>query len=281
MGNNAISKALPAIDMLLVLVVVLFSTAGLMRSLNGMTPDPNDPNAALAEEIEKKEERFRELEQQLRTLQQCDDSVPELEAHRRKIVQQKDHIAQAEEGLSEVITEVSNISLQHQIQQMTERSKRLEKEKRGLEQALRDLEADRVASHQLQRELEALEAEIRKIQAEIEKKGGPVWPGGSGYNGPYVLLECDDKGVVIYPGAERLPLDAPKKEMEALVERTRKKGAVLLLARPSSFKKSFDHFRPKLEQVFWEEEEKGQEFVLTYWPIAENTSVEKYIPQGD
>ena len=281
MGNNAISKVLPAIDMLLVLVVVLFSTAGLMRSLNGMTPDPNDPNAALAEEIEKQKELLRGLEQQLRTLQQCDDSVPELEAYRRKIVQQKDHIAQAEEGLNEVVTEVHTISLQHRIQQMTARSERLEKERQQLEQALRDLEADRVASHQLQRELEALEAEIRRIQAEIEKKGGRVWPGGSGYNGPYVLLECDDKGVVIYPGAERVPLDAPDEEMEALKERIGKKGAVLLLARPSSFKKSFDHFRPMLSRFVREKRQSGKNIVLTYWPIAEKASIEKYIPQGD
>ena len=278
MGNNAVNKVLPAIDMLLVLVVILFSTAGLLRSLQGMPSESTDPKQAVVEE---KKKELQALKEQLNALQQSQDSVEDLEQSRDIVKQQKDRVDQAEEQFHKVIEQVSNISLQCQLQQMKETLNRLQNKKQQLEQALNDLEAGEVAYQRLKKDLEDIQTEIFKLQAEIDKKGGSAWPGGSGYNGPFVLLECDAQGVIVYPDEERLPIDAPKEKIEGLKESVREKGAVLLLVRPSGFKKSFDHYKPILTTLVGEERGKGKTVVFTYWPVDENASIEKYIPKGD
>jgi hypothetical protein len=92
-------------------------------------------------------------------------------------------------------------------------------------------------------------------------------------------LECDAKGVTVYPGRRRIANDDLDGQTEWLNSEIKRTGAVALVARPSGFEESYSKFYALLTKLAGLEEAKGNTIVLSFWPIEANESIEKYMPK--
>jgi len=304
MGNTNVNKVLPAIDMLLVLVVVLFATAGLLRSVPQEGVDPNAYEALLAEqdrldtEIKSKKIEANKLEQDLKDLESRDAASPEtLETLLNAAGGEQERIAGAKIVISDIHEQLNCVKrtvedshnvvvLERKIEVLKRKIEQLEHEKEALtnQVAANDLEILKI--QELQNEIDDLNKEIEQLKKKIrkvEKPGAPApekpSPFGGGYKGPFVPLECDDKGVVVYPDKKRVPLEASGNENEWLKQQIRKKGAAALFVRPCGFGKSYAKFYEILTLFADKEEANGKTIVLSFWPIETEEAIEKYLPK--
>ena len=64
--SNGLKRILPAFDMLLLLVIILFGTAGLMGLNQDPIPDPIPPSEGSKEKLEKLLDQKKQLEDELK-----------------------------------------------------------------------------------------------------------------------------------------------------------------------------------------------------------------------
>ncbi len=298
MGNSEVNKVLPAIDMLLVLVVIMFSTAGLVRSL---TPPANielqEEYKRLKDKLASKEELANNLDQKLQVLNNC-SSVPleKLQATLTETETKQYQLAQTEKNLAEVRSKLDQLLniiepqkmcefLKDQIETLKQKIQQLEQERDTLKDGIAGIDPKRANIQVLQKKIDELNKEIerlKKIIKEVEEKvkktsveqGSPF---GGSYTGPYVLLECDDKGVVVYPDKKRVPLKASDEEIDWLKQQIRAAGAAALVVRPSGFEESYAKFYKVLTDFADNDKAKDKTIILSFWPIEAEEAIEKYL----
>jgi uncharacterized protein YlxW (UPF0749 family) len=173
------------------------------------------------------------------------------------------------------------LAAERELESFRETVRQLQQQQEHLNAKLAAAKNDRAHVAALRKELEALTREIPALEKELAKRrSGHPWPTGS-YAGPYVLIECNDRGAVIYPEKRQLPLDLSEDQKSWLCDQVRQAGAALILARPSSFQKSYGQFEGLVGELVNAQEKKGVTIALTLWPIEEHASIEKYVPKGE
>ncbi|UCE48773.1 MAG: DUF4407 domain-containing protein [Phycisphaerales bacterium] len=304
MGNTNINKFLPALDMLLVLVFVFFATAGLLRSVPSMAGiDPNEYEALQAEqsrlqaEVKSKKAEVAELEQDLADLESQDAPPPKtLETLLNAASGKQERVAEGQlmvadmreklDGVKRTIEDSHNaVVLERKIEVLKKKIEQLEREKKELEDEITDSDRERAEILRLQKRLAGLLEEIKRLEAllgpnpprwERSKESAP-WP--DWFPPRFLLLECDDKGVLAYPGNRRIRLTAMKEGTKWLEGEVKRIGAAVLVVRPSGFKESYAKFYTLLTELANKEKTKQRKIVLSFWPIEANESIELYLPQ--
>lgn len=178
------------------------------------------------------------------------------------------------------------IVLESAIRALKVEMEQLDRQRQELANKINDDDIERAKLEELQKKLEDIQAEIERLKEAIEnlEKKPPSKPGRplGGiriYNDPFILLECDDKGVIVYPGNKRIPLDSSAEETDWLKSEIRSVGAVLLAVRPSGFKESYAKFYELLTKFADEEASQGEKIVLSFWPIEAEEAVKQYLPE--
>jgi len=175
--------------------------------------------------------------------------------------------------------------LKNRIESLKQKIQKLERVKEALEKAVTETDRNRVKAQELKEKIETLQKEIKRLTAkikELEEQGKANQPEeqsifGGEYKGPYVLLECDDKGVVVYPEKKRVPLEASGDEIEWLKQQIRAVGAAKLFVRPSGFEKSYAKFYEVLTVFADKEEAKGRTIILSFSPVEAEEAIEKHL----
>jgi len=304
MGNTHVNKVLPAIDMLLVLVVVLFATAGLLRSVPPEGVDPNAYEALLAEqdrldtEIKSKKAEAARFEQDLEDLESQDLPSPKtLETLLHAASGKQERIAESQlivadmrdklNDVKEVLQEKHQaVTLEKEIKRLKKEIERLEREKEVLERKVTedDIEKGLVQAllgklEEMKQDMERLKERLAELEKEAKEKADrPLWQGD--HDGPYLLLECDDKGIVVYPGENRIVLDAPEYRIDRLKSEVKNVRGAVLVTRPSGFVEAHRKFYGILTGLAKEEAEKDEKIVLSFWPIAEDEPISHYMFKG-
>lgn len=302
MGNTSMNKVLPAIDMLLVLVVILFSTAGLVRSLPPEQPEEEQKEyKRLKDELVSKEGLANDLQQQLQVLNECSStSLEKLKATLTEAEARQQQHAKNEKDFSEVRGKLGQLRdrlnaqkmpefMKNQIEALKQKMQKLERVKEALEKAVTETDRNRAKAQKLKEKIETLQEEIKRLKAkikELEEQGKAYPPDdpsifGGEYKGPYVPLECDDKGVVVYPDKKRVPLEASGDEIEWLKQQIRAVGAANLFVRPSGFEESYTKFYEVLTVFADKEEAKGRTIILSFSPIEAEEAIEKHLRKED
>jgi hypothetical protein len=307
MGNLNVGRILPVFDTLLLLVTTLFGTAGLLRSIE---PSPGDGSVQkessaerdrLAAEVEAKRGEANELEKKLRDQQRYDGlGLDALQTLLQTAGSKQEKLAEIQgiitdvhgklEGAKTVVQDKYNsVTLEDAIKALKLQIEQLERRKHDLENEITQEDRRRAEIQELQRKLEAIQSEIRRLKAlieELEQKPKDPTPSGGRlglfrnyHRGPFLLLECDDKGVMVYPGSKRIAVDSSAVERDWLKEQVRRTGAAQLLVRPNGFKDSYAKFYELLTELADKEESAGKKIILNFWPIEANESIQEYLPE--
>jgi len=300
MGNINVGRVLPVFDTLLLLVTTIFGTAGLLRSMEPDSKDLMSPERdRLATEVKVKMAEADELAKRLDGLRQCGaltlDALQTLlytaGSRQEKLAEIQRIIAEARGKLEGVQTTVQDkfnaVTLENTIHALKAQIEQLERRKQDLEKEITQEDRQRAEMQELQRKLEAIRGELETLRiriAELELKDPPPSGGRLGlfrnyHRGPFLLLECDDKGVVVYPGSKRIVVGGSTAEMDWLRDEVRRTGAAQLLVRPAGFKESYAKFYELLTEWADKEESAGKTIILNFWPIEANESIQEYLPE--
>lgn len=176
------------------------------------------------------------------------------------------------------------IVLENMIRTLMAEIEQLERQRQELANKITEDDIERAKLQELRKKLEDIQVEIERLKVAIAKleEKPPSNPGryfGGGYRGPFILLECDDKGVVVYPGSKRIPLASLAAETDWLKAEIRRVGAALLVVRPSGFKESYAKFYELITKFVDEEKSQGKNIVPSFWPIEAEESVKQYLPE--
>jgi len=296
MGNINAGKILPVFDTLLLLVTTIFGTAGLLRSVEPDRPDPNSPacdrlmaevdaKRAEAEELAKKLDGVRRSGDlgldALQTLLQAASGKQEKLAGIQAII--TDARGKLEDAKTVAQDKYNSVTLENAIRDLKRRIEQLERRIQDLQNEVTEEDRKRAEIQELQQKLEAALLEIERLEAQLRNPPDQPTRGGrfgGGYHGPFILLECDGKGVVVYPGSKRMVVGSPVSEMSWLKDEVRRVGAAQLLVRPDGFKESYAKFYGLLTELADVETPTGKKIVLSFWPIEANESIEEYLPEN-
>jgi hypothetical protein len=296
MGNVAVNKILPAIDLLLVLVVVLFSTAGFVHSMEGPDDELTKEYEHIQKELAEKEEKARALEKKQQMLKEYSDgSMDYLNGLLEQVNQRQQRIDTAEDRIEKIRTQFEKItaqfqdtireqSLRNRIQALRQVLEELEQERKILQNQVSQAVQENAVAKDLKQKLEDIEKEIEKLKTlikELEMKIQETledeWSGPfPQFKGSYILLECDAEGVTVYPGRKCIANDDLDRQTEWLRSKIKRVGAAALVVRPSGFEESYSRFYAVLTKLAGQEEAKGNTIVLSFWPIEEDESIDKY-----
>jgi hypothetical protein len=183
-------------------------------------------------------------------------------------------------------------ALAEAMEQLKARQARLESDVNALRGQIGDVERRNAEAARLQDEIAAVEREIAEARRQAEdlrkrleeskaKPSSSLFP-FSGYSGAFVLLECDDEGVRVYPEGRRVATEAPSGDMACLRSRIKDVGAVALIVRPAGFKKPFTVFHRLISELGRESSAAGasRRVEVCHWPIEENEPIAGYMPKG-
>lgn len=235
--SNDLKRILPAFDMLLLLVIILFGTAGLMGLNQGpiqKTPSPSEEakeklekllaqEKQLKDELKTKEDEALALANKLHDVNEHDLSTQSLDDLKSKLALTE----QMQQGFNETEskkTEVDNkldyvgktFQKRYEQQQLLalfksktkdldNKIEELERKRKELEEKITEADLRRVEVQKLKGQIEKLEEQIKHLQGQIEELEEKIEKIKSHdslwwgqHRGQYVLLECDGKGVVVY-----------------------------------------------------------------------------------
>jgi cell division protein FtsB len=307
MESNFVRKILSFIDVSTNLIVILFGTAGLLLAIQPAkgTSDNNTPQDSSAQcerlttEVAAKAAEAQKLESALAGSDPLDLAALQtlLQAAGRK----QEKVGEIERTVAElrgkldsaegVLVDRHNVVvLQTRIAERQAEWERLEQRRKELAGKITDEDRERARTQELQKKREDLEAEMKRLEsmiAELQQStpppgppGSSAWPGGS-YHGPYVLVECDAKGAMVYPGRKRILTGSLAAETAWLQGQVRRAGAAFLVVRPDSFKTSYPKFHTLLTELADKETTQGKAIVLSFWPIEADESIQSYLPKDN
>ncbi|MFW6119056.1 MAG: hypothetical protein ACOC7S_01825 [Planctomycetota bacterium] len=244
--------ALPALCCLLGAVVYLSSVAPEAVSDAGEPALLAEQSKIIAQQIEEAEAERQELFEGIAALR---EEVQDRKERRKQLGELKLKLARLEERIQEL--RATKEKLAQIVDAQKERAVKI---------------ADLKGQYEdLQRAIEQLRARVRKLQQEREQDSKRS--GRTGYSGPYVLVECLEGEVVVYPGEKRLSTDASRAEKEAVLHRAERVGFVALAVRPSGYEDSYAEFRGYLN-------DSDAELSWSSFPIGAEEPIERYVPKG-
>jgi len=306
MGNVNVGRILPVFDTLLLLVTALFGTAGLLRSMEPpgdgrVQKELSGERDRLVAELESKKAEANELAKNLNGLAAPGNTgldalktlLQAASGTQNRITEMQQALVEGRgslDGAKAVVQDRYNsVALENTIRALKAQSEQLERRKRDLEYEITQEDRQRAEMQELQRKLDAIQSEIRRLKAlieELERKlgdatssGGPLGLFGNYHRGSFLLLECDDKGVVVYPGSKRIVVGASAVEMDWLKDQVRRTRAAQLLVRPNGFKKSYATFYELLTELADKEASPDKKIILNFWPIEASESIQEYLPE--
>jgi hypothetical protein len=101
--------------------------------------------------------------------------------------------------------------------------------------------------------------------------------------GAYVLLECRETGVRVYPAGRDLPDNPSETQWQWLCSEIKKTGFLALAVRPGGwYNQSFDAYRKRIyDYVRQIEENEGRRIGHTNFPIGNDEPIEPYLPLNE
>jgi predicted nucleic acid-binding Zn-ribbon protein len=286
----------------------------MMRQAQARCADLESHQSQLCQQWEKlkadKEQKQAELERlqaQLKELQQFTDISPNtldecsslginaLKTLLQAAASKQEQVVKMQQALTDMCGRLdaaektlqdkhNSIVLENMIRTLIAEIEQLERQRQELANKINDDDIECAKLQELRKKLDDIQAEIERLKVAIAKleekppsKSGRYF--GGDYHGPFILLECDDKGVVVYPGSKRIPLESPAEETDWLKGEIRRVGAALLVVRPSGFKESYAKFYELITKFVDGEASQGKKIVLSFWPIEAEESVKQYLPE--
>ncbi|MCF3650771.1 hypothetical protein [Synoicihabitans lomoniglobus] len=149
----------------------------------------------------------------------------------------------------------------------------------------RDLQQEQLDLDRLEKLLAEIEAARLRI-AELEVQRNKVIAERrslfDNYTGPYVLVECVDNAIIVYPGAQRISLNDLPAHQAALLEQIDEFGYVAIAVRPGGWTRdSFDAAKQliyaHLDAV---RQSTGREIARTDFPIKAAEPIGPYLPRS-
>lgn len=322
MNNNSLKKVLPVFDLGIILVIILFCTAGLMQVRDPEPPDiPSQEteeqfakllkeNEHLESELEAKKTEANDLENKLLATKEGNPNPQPLETLEAALASAKEK----EQSLNEAGSSIKGMNdkfdyvgkafqkryewqkvlelLKSGVKSLDDKIKELEREKQELEKEINEDDLRRAKVQKLKDQIEKLEKQIKHLQQQIkemkekiEKIKSDDAPWWGPHRGPYILLECDGKGVVVYLDSgsnRRIAINASEADIDWLRDKIRQISGAVLTVRPSGFEESYSKFFEILTTFALEEEEKNSnEIDLSFWPIRDDEPISKYMSKGD
>jgi hypothetical protein len=303
--NSKIGRIIPVFDTLLLLVTIVLGTAGLLYSVQ---PPMSDAGNDLSGEIDRlmadlaaRRREAEELEKRLPARAEQGGPGPDalqtlLQAaasRQEKVVEMQRTLTEIHgtlDGAKGVLVDQHNAAvLENAIAALRAEMERLERQRQELANKITAEDRERAKAQELQKKLEDLRAEMERLRAllaELEAQAAQHaaqkprrWFGGS-YRGPFLLVECDDKGGVVYPGRKRILTENLTAETDWLAGEVRRVGAALLVVRPGGFKEPYAKFYALLTKLAEQGTSQGRTIVLSFWPIEADESIEPYLPEG-
>lgn len=102
------------------------------------------------------------------------------------------------------------------------------------------------------------------------------------YRGPYVLIECVEGAVTVYPGNERLDIKTAKAQLDRLVAQIVDAGFVAFVVRPGGwYEDSFDELRPRIYEALAKvKKDTGRYIGRNTLPLDASEPIADYLPNG-
>lgn len=316
---NNLKKVISVFDTMLLLVIGLFGTAGLMgfnhsdQESSFSAPVSRETLAELVERSKKLKDELNAREKEAAALEKkptldpnITQSLEKLQAdlvyaeQTRQVCEktesaQKDihsRLNQAAETLQKSYEQRRCLALlKANIEAFNRQYNELKRKKEELEKSIDKADMQHADAHKLQEQIEKIEKEIQSLREQIkkmeekiteEKPQKSLWWGQ--YNGPYILLECHEKGVVVYlpdGGSREIETDSTETDRDWLKERIKEIGGAVLVVRPGGFKESYSKFFEILTALALEEKKNDHEINLSFWPIGEDEPISTYMAKGD
>lgn len=160
-----------------------------------------------------------------------------------------------------------------------------ERENQALESRVGEL-AEKVA---LMQKIQNAEDEARRLKRELEERRRQAETHGlqvqrlvGDYRGPYVLIECTEGAVTVYPGKEKLDIKKAKAQLDRLVAQITAAGFVAFVVKPGGwYLDSYDEIRPRIYEALARiEKNTGKRIGRSTLPLDVSESTTDYLPPG-
>lgn len=160
----------------------------------------------------------------------------------------------------------------------------LERDNRTLESRIGEIEGKIT----LIRRLSGAKAESARLSAELNDKekaaNVTITPEAKRmlgeYKGPYVLVECNEDGALIYPGREKVEMKPSKDQADKLLNQITKAGFVAFVVRPGGwYGNSYDRLKALIYEELDKAEKQGGKYVgRSTFPLDAADPITNYLP---
>lgn len=141
----------------------------------------------------------------------------------------------------------------------------------------------------LMQAIKAADDEARRLEKLLDHRSQTAASAAQGvrrlvgdYRGPFVLIECTEGAVTVYPGNERLDIKTAKAQLDSLVARIVAAGFVAFVVRPGGwYADSFDEMRPRIYEALAKvKKETGRHIGRSTLPLDASEAIADYLPTG-